>query len=165
VAGYRDALAWMQASTLGVFMRESSYWTYSFVNLSHIFGVAILFGSILMLDLHLIGVLRRRASLDALSSVTVPVAKAGFGLAATTGIALLCTNATEYVDNPFLIIKFPAIALGLLNALLLERTAAWRARGRRELTRVEQRQLAYLGGVSLASWVTAVAAGRMIGYW
>jgi hypothetical protein len=165
VAGYREFLAWMQASALGVFMRESSYWTYAFVNLSHILGVAVLFGSILILDLHLVGVLRRRAPLAAVSRVTLPVAKAGFALAATTGVALLCTNATEYVDNPFLVIKFPAIALGLANAAVVGRLRAWRVRDERDLTRGEERQLAVMGGVSLASWLTAVTAGRMIGYW
>jgi hypothetical protein len=29
----------------------------------------------------------------------------------------------------------------------------------------ERRQLAVAGGVSLLSWLTAVAAGRLIGYW
>jgi hypothetical protein len=30
---------------------------------------------------------------------------------------------------------------------------------------MEARRLALMGGVSLVSWVTAVGAGRMIGYW
>ncbi|MBI4887432.1 MAG: DUF2214 domain-containing protein, partial [Acidobacteria bacterium] len=51
----RDFLAWMQASTLGVSMRESGVWTYAVVNLTHILGVATLFGSILILDLRLLG--------------------------------------------------------------------------------------------------------------
>jgi hypothetical protein len=42
---------------------------------------------------------------------------------------------------------------------------AWRARGARELTPRERRQLAIFGGVSLASWLTALACGRLIAYW
>jgi hypothetical protein len=48
---------------------------------------------------------------------------------------------------------------------VLSRTAAWRAKGVRDLSTGEQRQLAAMGGLSLASWLTAVGAGRMIGYW
>jgi hypothetical protein len=154
----------MQSSSLGHFMRESGPWTYAIVNLAHVLGIATLFGSILVLDLRLVGV-GRRAPLAALSAAVVPVATAGFLIAATTGVGLLATKATEYVGNPFLLIKFPAIALGLLNVGILKRTAAWRAHRVRDLTAGEQRQLAVFGGLSLLCWLTAITAGRMIAYW
>jgi len=86
-------------------------------------------------------------------------------VAAASGICLLSSNATEYTDNPFFLIKFPAIAVGLVNVWLIGRTAAWRALGEREPTARERRGLAVLGALSLASWLTAVSMGRMIGYW
>jgi hypothetical protein len=86
-------------------------------------------------------------------------------VAIVTGAALLATKATAYVDNPFLLIKFPAIGLGVLNASILNMTPAWREVGVRALRPGERRQLAIMGGISLVSWVTAVTAGRMIGYW
>ena len=157
-------MSWMQGSALGHFMRESGPWTYAIVNLSHILGVASLFGPVLVLDLRLLG-LWRRIPLTALAGPIVPVAALGFEVAATTGVGLLATNATDYVGNPFIFIKFPAIALGLINVLALNRSPAWQARGVRELSRKENRQLAMMGGVSLACWLTAITAGRMIGYW
>jgi hypothetical protein len=83
----------------------------------------------------------------------------------TSGICLLATKATEYVANPFIYVKFPAIALGLLNVAVLNRLPAWEARKTRELSSREQSQLAFAGAVSLACWLTAISAGRMIGYW
>ena len=154
----------MQSSSLGHFMRESGPWTYAIVNLAHVLGISTLFGSILVLDLRLVGI-GRRLPLAAVSSAVVPVATAGFLIAATTGVGLLATKATEYVGNPFLLIKFPAIALGLLNVGVLKRTSAWRAHRFRELTAGEQRQLAVFGGLSLLCWLTAITAGRMIAYW
>ena len=155
---------WMEGTALGHFMRESGPWTYAVVNLSHIIGVATLFGSILVLDLRLLG-LWRRVPLAPLASATTPVAVTGFAIAAATGSALLATKATDYLHNPFFDIKFPAIALGLINVLVLSLSPAWRARGTRELSRGENRQLAMMGGISLVCWLTAVSAGRMIGYW
>ena len=149
---------------LGVLVRESGVWTYAILNLGHILGISTLFGSILILDLHLLG-FGPRASMAAVSRLAIPLAKAGFALAAVSGTAMLATNATEYVDNPFLLIKFPAIAVGLVNVAVVSRLPEWRARGERELTPRERRRLSVLGGVSLASWLTAVMAGRMIGYW
>ena len=160
----REFLVWMEASALGHYMRESGPWTYAVVNLSHILGIATLFGSVLVHDLRLLGCWRR-IPIATLASATTPVATVGFALAALTGTALLATKATDYLGNPFFNIKFPAIALGLINVLILNLSPAWRARGSRELSRAEHRQLAVMGGLSIACWLTAVSAGRMIGYW
>ena len=157
-------MAWLEASALGHVMRESSLWTYPIVNLIHILGVASLFGALLVLDLRLLGVWRD-APLAAISRATVPVATTGGIVAIASGVCLLATNTTEYAGNPFLLVKFPAIALGLVNVGVLGSLPAWKARSSREPSATERRQLAAAGGISLACWFTAVGAGRMIGYW
>ena len=43
-------------------------------------------------------------------------------------LALITTNATEYVGNPFLLIKFAAIGLGVLNVIAMQFLPAWRRR-------------------------------------
>jgi len=157
-------MAWLQSSALGHAMRESGVWTYGVVNLIHILGVASLFGAVLVLDLRLLG-FWQNVALAAIARATVPVAATGFAIAAASGICLLATKATDYVGNPFIYIKFPAIALGLLNVAALNSLPAWKARKTRELSSHERLQLAIAGGVSLVCWVTAISAGRMIGYW
>ncbi len=157
-------MAWLEASPLGHAMRDTGLWTYSVVNLTHILGVAMLFGSILILDLRLLG-LWKQVPLSALSAPVVSIAGIGLVVALISGSGLLATKATEYVGNPFLYIKFPAIGLGLLNIWLLHRSSAWRAHRVRALEPREESQLRRMGGVSLASWLTAISAGRMIGYW
>jgi hypothetical protein len=145
-------------------MRESGVWAYGVVNLVHILGVASLFGSILVLDLRLLGFWRKTA-LHAISSATVPVAATGFALAVPSGICLLATKATEYIGNPFLYIKFPAIGLGILNVAVLHCMQSWREHKTRELSTREQFKLSVIGAISLFCWVTAISAGRMIAYW
>ena len=145
-------------------MRDSGVWTYAFLNLFHILGVSTLFGSILVLDLRLLGLARQLAIRD-LSRFTIPLSKAGFALAAATGLMMLSTNGSEYTGNPFLPAKFAAIGAGLLNIAVVSRLDAWRSLGTRALTSREDRMLAVAGGTSLVSWLTALTAGRMIGYW
>jgi len=145
-------------------MRDSGVWTYGLVNLAHILGIALLFGSIAVLDLRLIG-LWRQIPLAALSKPIVPMAATGFLLASITGLGLLATKTTDYLGNPFLYAKFPIIGLALVNVLLLHRSAAWKAHRSRDLSDGEKSQLARMGGASLVFWVAAVSAGRMIGYW
>jgi hypothetical protein len=159
-----DAMAWLEASALGRAMRESGLWTYPIVNLTHILGVASLFGALVVLDLRLLGAWRD-APLAAVSRPTVPVATAGGAIAILSGVCLLATNATEYVGNPFLLVKFPAILLGLVNVGLPTSRPGWKAHRSRALEPRERRQLAAGGAVSLVCWLTAIAAGRMIGYW
>jgi hypothetical protein len=157
-------LAWLEGSALGHAMRGAGVWSYGVVNLIHVLGVSALFGSLLLLDLRLMG-LWRGVPLASIAAPAVPMARAGFVLAAASGTCLIVTNATEYADNPFLLIKFSAIAIGLLNVALLETLPGWRARHTRTPTSAESNRLAVLGGVSLLCWLTAIASGRMIGYW
>jgi uncharacterized protein DUF6644 len=157
-------MAWLEGSILGHAMRNSGVWTYGIVNLTHILGVSALFGSVLVLDLRLLGAWRQ-VPLVSVSSTTLPIARIGFVIAIVSGIGLLATKATEYIGNPFLLIKFPAIAVALINVMVIERLSGWKARAVRDPTERERRQLAIAGVVSLLSWLTAVSAGRMIGYW
>jgi hypothetical protein len=145
-------------------MRGSGVWAYGVVNLVHILGVSSLFGSVLILDLRLMG-LWRKVALATISGIAVPIAATGFVVAVTSGICLLSTNATEYIGNPFIYIKFPAIGLGIVNVAILNSVPAWKQHKTRELTAREQSQLAVMGGISLFSWLTAISAGRLIGYW
>jgi hypothetical protein len=159
-----DFLAWLEASALGHVMRGSGVWTYGLVNLAHILGVSSLFGAVLVLDLRLLG-LWRTVPLPSIAGPTVPIATTGVIVALVSGVGLLATNATEYQDNPFLLIKFPAILVALLNVAFVTSRSGWKTMGLREPTPAERRTLAACGGVSLAAWVTAIGAGRMIGYW
>jgi hypothetical protein len=145
-------------------MRETGVWTYGIVNLGHILGIAILFGAILILDLRMLGAWRA-LPLAALSRACVTTAAAGFLLAVMTGVPMLATKAGDYIGNPFLLIKFPAIALALMNVVVLHRSAAWQAHRARDLQSPEQSRLAIHAALSLGLWLTVIAAGRMIGYW
>jgi hypothetical protein len=159
-----ELLVWLRGSPVGMAMRAAGVWAYGVTNLIHILGVASLFGAVLILDLRLLG-FWKRVPIAAISDVAEPIAKTGFCVAAVAGFCMISTNATDYAGNPFLLIKFPAIFLALLNAQILSRQAAWRERRSRELSLSEQHHLAWMGGISLACWLTAVGAGRLIGYW
>jgi hypothetical protein len=157
-------LVWLEGSALGQLMRASGVWSYGVVNLAHILGIATLFGSVLVLDLRLLGAWRR-VPLAALATPTLTLATCGFVAAALSGTALITTNATEYLGNPFLVIKFSAIGLGVVNVVGAQLTPAWRRRAAEPASLRDRAALRVIGGTSLACWLTAVAAGRMIGYW
>ena len=160
-------LTWIEQSALGHVVRDSGPWTYPVVNLVHILGIATLFGSVVVLDLALLNVGRRRsaASASALADTVPPIAAAGFVTALASGVGLLASNGSEYIGNPFLLIKFPAIALGAINAAVVTRSAAWRGLRAGAISPADSRQLRVLAATSLVCWTIAIASGRMIGYW
>lgn len=157
-------LSWTEGSALGVSVRNWGVWAYGTINLVHILGIATLFGAILVLDFRLLG-WRRSTSIDAIASATLPIAITGFFVAVASGVCLLATNGSEYIGNPFLPMKFIAIALALFNALLLSRTSAWKARVTNASVSNEAIALRIYGGLSMLFWLLAMAAGRLIGYW
>jgi hypothetical protein len=156
--------AWLEHSPLGVFTRSLGVWSYGVINLVHILGIILLFGSILLLDVRLLGAWRQ-IPLAALSRPTTTMAQIGFVLAVCSGIPMIAVKSTDYIGNPFLLIKFPAIALALVNVWLVHRSPAWRAHRQRELQPRERHRLAGGAAASLVFWLTAITAGRMIGYW
>jgi hypothetical protein len=157
-------LVWLEGSALGQIMRASGVWAYGVVNLIHILGIATLFGSVLAFDLRLLGCWRR-VPLAALERPTLTLAACGFTVAVASGVTLLSANGSEYVGNPFLVLKFWAIGLGLANIAAAQLLPAWRARAVEPQEPRHRVALRVVGAISLACWLGAVAAGRMIGYW
>ena len=68
-------------------------WSYGVYNLGHILGISLLFGSIVVLDLRLLG-LWRGIGLSTIATPVVPLAALGFSAAAISGICMISTNAT-----------------------------------------------------------------------
>jgi hypothetical protein len=160
----QDFMTWLEMSALGVAMRETGVWTYALVNLAHIFGISLLFGAIVVLDLRLLGVWSK-IPLDLMARPTTIVAGTGFAVAIVSGPALLATKATEYVGNPFLPIKLVAIVLGIINIIILHNLPAWKERANPQMGAAKQRQLAFAGSASLACWIVVISAARMIAYY
>ena len=79
-------------------MRNMGVWGYGVFNLAHILGISTLFGSILVLDLRLLG-LWRRVGLRGIATPVVQLAFTGFSVAALSGICMLSVNALDYLDN------------------------------------------------------------------
>ncbi len=140
---------------------RASHYVYPFVNAAHIAGLALLFGSILPMDLRLIG-FWPSMSIGMLARVLVPVAVSGFVLAVLTGSLLFSVNAVEYAGTMLFQIKLILILCALANALLLRRAAAWTIFQGGVAGTTPRLQAA--GVLSIALWLTVIAIGRWLGY-
>jgi hypothetical protein len=130
---------------------------YAIVSASHVLGIALLVGPILLVDLRLLGLLR---TLDAPSVVVLRgAARIGLLLAAGTGILLLSAKPGDYAANPVVWAKLLVVTAGAVNALAFE----WRARraGVAALLEHGGRTFALL---SLTLWLAALLLGRWIAF-
>jgi hypothetical protein len=111
----------LAASPIAALLRGSGT-AYLLVNATHILGIALLIGSILPLDLRLAGAFPR-TPLPAIAPLLRFMALVGLSLAVITGFVLFTANPGEYATNPAFRIKLLLLALAVLNATLVTRSA------------------------------------------
>lgn len=133
---------------------------YVLVNATHIAGLSMLLGSIVTLDMRLLG-LFRQAPLPTLAHVLTRTAASGLVLAIVSGAWLFLVNAPEYVNNSAFLSKLALVTLGLINVLLLHSRRHWRLAIRDGQPNLPVRVHALL---SLLLWPSALIAGRWIGF-
>ncbi|MFN9212193.1 MAG: hypothetical protein ACK6C0_06325 [Betaproteobacteria bacterium] len=146
-------LAAVEAWPLAAAVR-TSVWAYPALEVVHIAGLAALFGALLLLDLRVLGA-ARALPVDALARLAVPVALAGFAVAAATGLAMLAARATEIATQPPFLVKMGLILMAGANALWFHRRFSTRAPD--ALARVQV-------VASMLLWFATIAAGRCIAY-
>lgn len=129
----------------------------------HMVGVAILFGSLFMVDLRLLGVAARRYSVKTLSDELTPWTWAGFSLAAVTGALMAVANLTYYAANAAFQLKLLLLVLALANMLIFH-AALWRSVGRWGAGGPLPLGARIAGGLSLAIWIGVICAGRWIAF-
>jgi hypothetical protein len=126
---------------------------YAALSASHILGIALLLGPIILVDLALLGWLR---GLDGPALRLLRRAAAlGAAIAVATGALLLTARPLDYASNAVLLVKLAVVAAGLTHALVRE------ARGLPAPGSVAAR---LAGGVSLGIWLAALGLGRWVAF-
>jgi hypothetical protein len=159
------ALGALENSGLGHAMRQW-LWLYPSVEIVHIVGIGLLFGSIAVLDLRLLG-FSRSIPAKKLARHVLPWSIAAFVLIVPSGLLMFTAHATEFIDSEVFVIKMLLIMAGLLNAGLFHtitfRTAdVWDSEEMRKLPPPPSARLA--GGLSLLIWISVIACGRLLAY-
>lgn len=132
----------------------SSSWMYPALEVVHLLGVALLVGSLVVLELRVWGA-GRALDLAALARLALPVSLAGFGLVVMAGLGLFSAHPGEMLANRAFLIKMGLVMAAGLNA------AAFHARGGlQKADRVARAQTL----LSLGLWIAVIICGRWIAY-
>ncbi len=151
----------IEASGLGVAMRQS-LWLYPIVETIHIVGLALLFGSIVVLDLRLLG-LSRRIPVRALARHTLPWTAASFVLIVPSGLAMFTAHASEFIGSPVFLLKMGLIFLSGINAALFH-AGAFRGAAAWDVDAAPPPTARAAAAVSLLAWISVIACGRLLAY-
>jgi phosphoglycerol transferase MdoB-like AlkP superfamily enzyme len=150
---------WLQTSALGVAVSE--VW-FPYLESIHVIALALVFGTIVIVDTRLIGWTSRHLRFTYLSERLLPWTWGAFIVAVLTGSALFTSNPEGYAGNGPFVTKMLLLLLAGLNMLYFHKVtyrevAAWDAG--------EPPRAARLAGMSsLAIWVLIVTLGRWIGF-
>lgn len=129
----------------------------------HIIAATLVLGSLLWVDLRLLGLGANQYPITILHSEGILWTWGAFVVAAATGVAMLITRVSSHIENPAFLWKMALLTLAGANM-------AWfQFRLHRQLanwdTHAETpRQLKLAGGLSLLLWSGVMLAGRWIGH-
>jgi hypothetical protein len=149
----------LQESALGHAMRSSAA-LYPAVEILHILGFVALVGSILALDLRLLG-LGRAMPIPPMARFLLPVSLTGFLLATSMGFLLFSADAAHVARNPAFQTKLVLIAAALVNSAIAH-AGPWRHVAQWGIEASAGAKATALA--SLLLWVSAICAGRLIAY-
>jgi hypothetical protein len=149
-------------SGLGQYMRES-LWGYPIALTIHSIGMGLLVGVLMVVDLRIIGWFKGHMPFQVIKPI-ITVAMFGFIINLISGCFLFVSDPVNYVNNAPFLIKIAGVVAGMIVLWLMVRTP--------EFKRIETVEAGAVGGVnlktlawtSIAIWLTAIIAGRLIGY-
>src|SRR5262245_58055604 len=151
-------IGWLRETPLSDFIRTSK-WLWPLCEILHFFGLSLLIGIAGFFDLRLLGFMKR-VPISAAWTL-MPWAKAGFGLAALTGVTFFVGAPDQYIDNPAFYAKVFFLIVANFNAVYFE--AIYRRRlERKQLDAGGPLALKVIAIVSIVSWFFVIYWGRML---
>lgn len=158
-------LTFLQDLPLSAAMRgetPGTEWLFPIVETCHVLTLTIVFGSIAMVDLRLLGWTSRGTSIARLTEETLPWTWTAWVLAAIAGSLLFISKAVTYAGNFEFRMKFICMALAGLNMLVFHFGAYRRVADWDMDTPPTAARLA--GGLSLTLWIAVIFFGRWVGF-
>ena len=151
----------IEMSALGVAMRQS-LWLYPIVEIVHLTGIALLVGSIAMLDLRLLGI-SNSLPVRRLASHILPFTAASFLLIVPSGLAMFVAHASDFLQSEVFILKICLILAAGVNAAVFH-AGVFRGAADWDVNRKPPPVARLCAALSLLLWISVIACGRLLAY-
>ena len=130
---------------------------------THLIALMLFAGTIMVVDLRLLGVTFRKTKVSVISDAILPLTVFSFAFVSVTGLGLLFAKPLSYYHNIWFLVKMVFLALALLNIMIFH--------GRVQATQDSwdsdekpPRAARISAASSLIAWLLVISCGRLMAY-
>jgi hypothetical protein len=157
-----DLLGALENLPVGVAVREST-WLFPTLESLHVISIALVVGTIMIVDLRLLYIASRSRAASELINEVLPWTWVAFACAVMSGGLLFMSAAVKYAHNAPFQLKMLLLLLAGINMAIFHRRS-YRQIGLWDCGPMIPAGARLAGGISLLIWVIVVAMGRWIGF-
>lgn len=155
-------IAFFETSGVADSIRENDN-LFPLIESIHVLAISLVVGSILAVDLRLLGLASMTRSVSRVTRGILPLTWCAFVVAVGSGGLLFISNATKYLANGYFVAKMLLIVIAGLNMLVFHFI------GVRDQPRWDNGiglplKARFAGALSILLWVAVVTCGRWIGF-
>ena len=154
---------WTWLENLPIALRIGESWWFPFLESIHVLASTFLVGSILMVDLRLLGLAARSHAASRIIREIVPWTWGAFAVSTLAGLGMFIVRADHYVDSRAFQVKAVLLVLVGINMAVFHLGTA-RGMPRWDTAAVTSAAARFAGACSLLLWVGIMLASRWIGH-
>src|SRR6185369_2487574 len=152
-----DFLNWVGETPLATGISEST-WLFPAIEVVHVFAICLVFGTIAIIDLRLLGLASSKHRYTQLAKELLPWTWGAWVVAAIVGTLLLATRPLGYFENTDFRLKFLCMGLAAVNMLIFQFVTS------RSVVQWDTGRAPWAGriagGLSLVLWIGVVYFAR-----
>lgn len=154
---------WINGTHLATSIRESDL-VYPVIETIHVLAIALLAGTVAIVDLRLLGMVLKREKVSQVAGNVLPLTWAGFVAMFVSGGLLFAAQAAKSYGNPAFRIKMLLLVLVGLNPLIFHSTI-YRSVHTWDEASATPARARLAAALSIGLWAGIIITGRAIAYY
>ena len=154
---------WLSTTFLSIFIQNHNSWAIPTIQSIHIVGIGVVLGSVLMIDLRILGWAEMDQTLRQTASRFAPWLTGALCLMLATGILMVIGEPVRELVSFSFWLKMFFVAVGALIAAFFQITLR-KHEQQWEQTLVHRRSIKLLAILAFLIWVCIIILGRLIAY-
>lgn len=154
---------WLSTSFLSVFIQNHNGWVIPAIQSIHIVGIAVVLGSVFMIDLRILGWAGMDQTLRQTSSRFSPWLTAGLCVQLATGLLMVIGEPVRELVTFSFWLKMFLVAVSTVIAAIFQ-ISLRKHEPRWEGTLVHRRSIKWLAMLTFLIWACIIILGRLIAY-
>lgn len=159
----KEFALWLSTTPPSVFIQEHNVWAIPAIQSIHIVGIAMVMGSVLLIDLRILGWAGTDQTLRQTADRFGPWLTGSLWLLLATGILMVIGEPVRELVSFSFWLKMALVVIGALVAVIFQRTLRRREQ-QWETTLVHQPSIKAIAILTFVVWACVIVLGRLIGY-